>query len=566
MTSANHDMPPRQPDENEPVDHPAPDFLDYIDETVTRITNADVDEHLRKVLDQSGYRSRQIEAPPLNRPAGDPPAANAPRGRSFSRFLIALSGAVPEIVDMVPGERVKFQSQGSAILITAVMAVVSMWFALASAMGVNGILAVPVALLWGLVILGIDRWLVTSMPPGSTRRKLAIAAPRIVLALLLGTLISTPLVLRVFQHEINAEIPVMRQQQIEVFNNDPQNKQLAGKVDYWTNSVSNLRDVINSRGLVPVNPDNDPVVQSLTAQRAHEIKLEQQYYQQWQCQLYGGQGCTAKGNGALAQASHSSYIQAAAQVARLNNQIQERETELTSTSGESSQARYQQAVNALPAAQAQLKTAQARLFSLQASFTQAASSDGLLARLDALDRLASKDPALNSVRFLLFLLFLVIECLPVTVKLLQQPGDYEKILARMIIDERLKFASIWEEREERQHQQSPAARQEEHRPSSTPQDTRPGQASSDALTVPDHLRKAIDSIYPFMKDTEETAPPAYREELENCFLAIAEAVNDLRRDGYDNDQIAEALRFIAATATRHLTAGWQAALAKELRS
>ena len=50
MTSANHDMPPRQPDE--PVDHPAPDFLDYIDETVTRITNADVDEHLRKVLDQ----------------------------------------------------------------------------------------------------------------------------------------------------------------------------------------------------------------------------------------------------------------------------------------------------------------------------------------------------------------------------------------------------------------------------------------------------------------------------------------------------------------------------------
>jgi alkylhydroperoxidase family enzyme len=69
-----------------------------------------------------------------------------------------------------------------------------------------------------------------------------------------------------------------------------------------------------------------------------------------------------------------------------------------------------------------------------------------------------------------------------------------------------------------------------------------------------------------MKDTEETAPPAYREELENCFLAIAEAVNDLRRDGYDSDQIAEALRFIAATATRQLAAGWQAALAKELRS
>jgi ERCC4-related helicase len=58
MTSSNDDMPPRQPDENEPLDHPARDVLDFIDETVGRITDAEVEEHLSKVLDQTGRDER----------------------------------------------------------------------------------------------------------------------------------------------------------------------------------------------------------------------------------------------------------------------------------------------------------------------------------------------------------------------------------------------------------------------------------------------------------------------------------------------------------------------------
>jgi hypothetical protein len=45
--------------------------------------------------------------------------------------LIALAGAAPEILASCPTERTKFQSVGSAILITPVVAMVSMWFALA---------------------------------------------------------------------------------------------------------------------------------------------------------------------------------------------------------------------------------------------------------------------------------------------------------------------------------------------------------------------------------------------------------------------------------------------------
>ena len=101
----------------------------------------------------------------------------------------------------MPSERTRFESLGWAILITSCMAMISMWFALSSALGVNGIIAFPVAVFWGLVIMGIDRWLITSMPIDG-RRKFAMAVPRVLLAILLGTLISTPLVLRIFQTEM----------------------------------------------------------------------------------------------------------------------------------------------------------------------------------------------------------------------------------------------------------------------------------------------------------------------------------------------------------------------------
>ena len=50
-------------------------------------------------------------------------------------------------------------------------------------------------------------------------------------------------------------------------------------------------------------------------------------------------------------------------------------------------------------------------------------------RLEALSELSSGNFTVAAARFLLFLLFLVIECLPVTVKLLQKPGQYEAALS-----------------------------------------------------------------------------------------------------------------------------------------
>jgi hypothetical protein len=200
------------------------------------------------------------------------------------------------------------------------------------------------------------------------------------------------------------------------------------QVAYWTNQVNSLDRVINSGGQQPLNPSADPVIKSLTKQENTESGLEQRYYQQWQCQLYGGCG-SPKGNGSLAKASLDSYLRAKQAVTDLQTQITDRLNVLSATDKKSQATRLQQAQSALPNAKAQLANAQAQETALRNNFeNNNLATNGLLIRLQALNELSAGDFTLNSTRLLLFLFFLVIECLPITVKLLQRPGIYEEIL------------------------------------------------------------------------------------------------------------------------------------------
>ncbi|MGH3252262.1 MAG: DUF4407 domain-containing protein [Trebonia sp.] len=344
------------------------------------------------------------------------------------QFLITLSGARPDILVFCPGERTKFQSLGWVILITAGMAIVSMWFALTSTLGVNAVFAVFGALLWGLVIMGIDRWLVTSMPHDRTRRFL-MAIPRLALALLLGAIISTPFVLRIFASEINNQVSVIKEGNEAAFLNSQQRSSVGARVTKWQHTVTDLQNVINSHGAQPINPADDPVIQGLNTELANERKVAATDYKAWQCQLYGGCGAP-KGSGPLAQASQQRYDTDEAQITSLTSQVNTRKQQLQASTASSQASRLQQAQRALPNAQAQFAAAQAAQDSLLNNFQVTnGATNGLLIRLEALDQLSAKGGSLSLARWLLFLFFLVIELLPVSVKLMQQPGLYEQVLA-----------------------------------------------------------------------------------------------------------------------------------------
>jgi len=359
------------------------------------------------------------------------------------RLVLALSGADEEILSYVPSERTRFESLGWAILITSCMAMISMWFALSSALAVNGILAIPVAVFWGLVIMGIDRWLITSMPIDGSR-KFFMALPRVLLAILLGTLISTPLVLRIFQSEIDAQMAVMQQKNYSSFLSNQQSSQVNQQVTTYDDELQQLDTVINSHGAQTGNNAADPELVAynkqltqLQAQLNHWTTLKTQYYTAYTCQLYGGADCPKKGDGPAAKTSYTSYQQAAqevtstqGQIGSVQSEIQQRDQVLNSTSAASQQQRYEEALNQRPIVQAEYNTAVQRRNQLQATFyAQNQASHGILMRLEALSQLSSGNLTVAAARLLLFLLFLVIECLPVTVKLLQRPGQYEAALA-----------------------------------------------------------------------------------------------------------------------------------------
>jgi hypothetical protein len=359
------------------------------------------------------------------------------------RLVLALSGGDEEILRYVPSERTRFESLGWAILITSCMAMISMWFALSSALGINGIAAIPVAVFWGLVIMGIDRWLITSMPIDGSR-KFAMAVPRVLLAILLGTLISTPLVLRIFQSEIDAQMAVMQQKNYSSFLSNQQSSQVNQQVTTYYNELQQLDTVINSRGAQTGNNAADPELVAynkqltqLQSQLTHWAGLKATYYKNYTCQLYGGADCPKKGDGPAAKASYASYQQASqqvtgtqAQVSHVQGEIQQRDQFLSSTSKSSQQQRYAEALNQRPLVQGEYNTAVQRKDQLQAAFyAQNQAAHGILMRLEALGQLSSGNLTVAAARLLLFLLFLVIECLPVTVKLLQRPGQYEAALS-----------------------------------------------------------------------------------------------------------------------------------------
>src|SRR5690348_343647 len=63
------DMPLRQQDENEPLEQVFAAVLDLVDKTVARVTDAEVGEHLRRVLNQTGHGGQltyqsQVRVPP----------------------------------------------------------------------------------------------------------------------------------------------------------------------------------------------------------------------------------------------------------------------------------------------------------------------------------------------------------------------------------------------------------------------------------------------------------------------------------------------------------------------
>ncbi|WP_436757907.1 DUF4407 domain-containing protein [Streptosporangium sp. V21-05] len=155
-----------------------------------------------------GRHSATDEVPP-GRHSRTPSAR--PGGRfGLGRRLRVLAGVDESVLDQVPLERTRYVGLGGVVLGTAVVAGISMWFALSQVLGGSHIgLIVPTAI-WMLVVLNLDRWLVSTVT-GIWQRRLLMLVPRLLVAVVLGFVIAEPLVLKVFETAVVQHVQDGRQ-------------------------------------------------------------------------------------------------------------------------------------------------------------------------------------------------------------------------------------------------------------------------------------------------------------------------------------------------------------------
>jgi hypothetical protein len=347
-------------------------------------------------------------------------------------LLIWLSGAQRDILARCKADRPKYIGLGAAVLITATMAGVSMTFALHSALKLPLTTAIPFALAWGLAIMSLDRWLIVSLVRQPKKLNyLLLALPRVALGVLFGLIISTPFTLQIFQPEINQQITVIQQQRAETYYKNLANDPLTGKIKDDQEKVSADETTIKTGGTAGQNPAGSSTVVGLTDQLKQAEAQEQSDYAKWHCEIFGGPGCVA-GDGQFAQADHAAYENDEATIGILTSEINNEEQQIASTDASAAAKNLANAEADLGPDRTKLATDQKEQQNLENAFNNAnASNAGLLLRLEALDQVAASNGMLQAARWLLFLFFTAIECLPVLVKVLLNLGpenSYEKAL------------------------------------------------------------------------------------------------------------------------------------------
>ncbi len=143
----------------------------------------------------------------------------------ITRFLWWCAGADKQILEKCPlGDRVRYAGIGGIVLATGVLAAVSGGYAFYTIFGPKGDAVVEeiatirdlsisaiFAILWGLIVFNMDRFIVSSTGKGDGKDTISWpeffqASPRIIIAVILAFAISSPLETRILKSEIDAAL------------------------------------------------------------------------------------------------------------------------------------------------------------------------------------------------------------------------------------------------------------------------------------------------------------------------------------------------------------------------
>jgi hypothetical protein len=321
----------------------------------------------------------------------------------LNEFLWICAGADRKVLRQCPTEHAKYAGIGGTILFTAIMASISGGYAIYKVFADeildksseiwltdwNAVyIAIVFGIVWGLLIFNLDRFMVNTMYSDGTHKitkeERIGAAPRLILAVFIGIVISTPIELRIFKDKIQA--------QLEIDKSEAKSK-MSEKQQFIRDQISALEAQKNA---------NNKRVDDKRTERA---QIEDQAYKE----------ATGKaGSGKVGVGIYTKQLQQRAQ--NLQNEVDRLQKE---------------ADRANAGIEPQLNDLYKQLEEHSANNKKAVKSmKGFAAELTALNEITFMDSfSLSMARILIMLLFIAIEIIPTLFKLMMIDGAYDAVLA-----------------------------------------------------------------------------------------------------------------------------------------
>lgn len=322
--------------------------------------------------DQGGIRNDQGASSSANREEPD----------GFSRFLWWLATVDPEIMKNCGSEKERYRIIGMSVLVTWLFATLA-WGYFFSTILDDELAVGGLALFFGLAILAIDRNLIAAMGKGSGAGSWLPVVFRLALAVTIGLFLSQPIVLMLFQKDIQSQMALNKEKKMETFRGQLTELNAPLVADYQSHITALKKQ--EQAGTEQVNVLKDSYIKETDGT--------------------GGSGKI--GEAAVAKVKKTAYLQGQAD---LDQMKREADPQI---------ALYQSKLDTLEWENKKKEGDYAKNL-----------SEGFLAQVEALNDLLEGHAPLRTRYHLIILIITLIEVMPVLSKLLLPKGEYESRVMR----------------------------------------------------------------------------------------------------------------------------------------
>ena len=351
-------------------------------------------------------------------------------------YLARLAGSRVDVLERLPGSVAKQTAMGSVLLTTAGFATISAAYALSITGIATGWAAIAGGLVWGLAILNLDRLLVIGLSgEKSIRRSVMMALPRVFLAIVIGFVISTPLMLKVFESEIETQLNRNILASQEQLRTDLKDSTLSSDLTEAETELAQMRALINAGPTADpaANPEVGLVQTEIEKLEATAAKQKADYDAAMTRALEEEEGTAGTGvPGCAALCVEKKRLAGEAEKLwqETLEQIRAKEAEKATVVATLKDVLLQESEKAvadaerdLPAVEQNVETLRAQVDGAQnGSYALEQANKGIIARLKALNDLTEGDGTAGMAHLAVSVLFMLMELLPVLFKVMANAG------------------------------------------------------------------------------------------------------------------------------------------------